>query len=412
MTGIEPIADRRLRVLVVIGAYHPEISSGGEQCRTMVRHLREHIDVTVLATAVDRSLPRRDVVEGVPLRRVVVDASRPVSRMRTGYDLLAALTRLVPRVDVVHIHSVSGKNLAVALAALVWRRPLVLSLHTAVDDEPAGIANRGALMRWAFRQARLYLTVSPKLTAAWLTAGLPPDRLREVPNGIDTARFRPSNAQERVALRHRLGIPADRPVIVFVGYFSADKQPHVLFDAWTSLEATHGVETTLVFVGATSSPYWEVDAGLADAVKHQAHARGVADRVVFAGVTPHVEDYLRAADVFALPSRREGLPVALLEAMACGLPCVASRLPGATDAIVDDGVHGLLVPPGDAGALADAMAACLSDPASALTLGARARERVLARYADRAVASAWLEAYQTVTGRGGPTAGPAASDQA
>jgi glycosyltransferase involved in cell wall biosynthesis len=110
---------------------------------------------------------------------------------------------------------------------------------------------------------------------------------------------------------------------------------------------------------------------------------------------------LRAADVFALPSRREGLPVALLEAMACGLPCVASRLPGATDTVITHEQDGLLVPPGDAVALATALCRVLADPGLAAQLGRAARKTVTSRFANADVAEQWLNAYRVAGANSG-----------
>ena len=111
-------------------------------------------------------------------------------------------------------------------------------------------------------------------------------------------------------------------------------------------------------------------------------------------------DYLRAADVFVLPSRREGLPVALLEAMACGLPCIASRLRGSTDAIITEGENGFLVPVGDVEAVAAALIDVFSDLRRAVAVGAAARQTVVDRYSSDFVAQRWLETYGHVTRRG------------
>jgi glycosyltransferase involved in cell wall biosynthesis len=179
---------------------------------------------------------------------------------------------------------------------------------------------------------------------------------------------------------------------MFVGFFSQDKQPHVLFEAWLALQAQH-IDTTLVFVGATTSPYFEVDDGLAQRMREEARRRSLADRLVFAGVTHDVHDYLRAANVFALPSRREGLPVALIEAMACGLPCVASRLAGSTDVLIEDNANGLLVAEGDPNAMAAAIASLLRDPARAAAFGAAARATIAGRFSANQIAERWLTAY-------------------
>ena len=89
--------------------------------------------------------------------------------------------------------------------------------------------------------------------------------------------------------------------------------------------------------------------------------------------------------------------MALLEAMACGLPCVASRLPGSTETIVEDGASGLLLPPGDVEAFADGIARVLTQPSLAATLGTAAREAVVRQFSNISTADLWLSAYQRVS---------------
>ncbi len=100
--------------------------------------------------------------------------------------------------------------------------------------------------------------------------------------------------------------------------------------------------------------------------------------MTFVGRVDNVEDYLRAADVFAFPSLFEAMPLSVLEAAACGLPCVASGVGGILDVL--DGGSGLLVPPGDADRLADALETLLADAGSRAALGAAARARVVSRF--------------------------------
>lgn len=381
---------------MVTGAYYPEISSSGVQCRDMARLLAGRADVRVLTTAVDPQLPRHDSVDGVPVTRIRVDVRSAVSKARALRRMFLDLLTLVRTSDVVHLHGYSSKNVLVTAIAKLFRKPIVLSLHTSGFDEPEAIERHGSLALWAFMSADLYMSVSRGLVDTYLAYGMPPDRILEVPNGIDLNRFAPVSPGDRRALRGRLRVPDDRPVVIFVGFFSGDKQPRVLFDAWLRLTTGRGIATTLVFVGATKSAYFEVDDLIGDEMRRDAEAAGVSDRLIFTGSTHHVEDYFRAADLFVLPSKREGLPVALLEAMASGLPCVASRLPGSTETIIDEGVNGMLVPPGDPAALADAMAAVLADPGLAASLSAAARATVVKRFANADIADRWLDAYDLV----------------
>ena len=378
---------------MVTGAYYPEISSGGVQCQNMARELSGQARVSVLTTAVDPTLTPEDEVEGVPVTRIIVDVRSGLSKARAALRMAWRALALMRDTDLVHLHGCSSKNVLVTFVAKVLRKPVVLSLHTAGYDEPEAVERDGSLALWAFLSADRYLTVSRSLFEACRAYGLPPAKVTWVPNGIDLQRFAPP--ADRSAARRQLDLRGDRPMLIFVGFFSADKQPRVLFDAWLRLHA-RGVDCDLMFVGETETGYFEIDARLAVTMKEEAAARALAERLIFVGATHAVAEHLQASDIFVLPSRREGLPVALLEAMACGLPCVASRLAGSTDTIITDGHDGVLVPPGDATAFAEAIAGLLADPARASRLGSAARSTIASRFSSDTVAELWMSVYQRI----------------
>lgn len=384
------------RILMVTGAYFPEISAGGLQSRAVARELAASADVSILTTSTDPSLAARESIDGTRVSRIYVDVKSGASRARATVRMLFELLRILPKVDLVHVQGFSSKNVLISMLAKMWRRPVVLHLQTAMHDEPSVIASQGRLAWWAFANADRYLSVSPGLTEKYLAAGLPSDRIQQAPNGVDAERFRPASRDERMQLRAVLGLPGARPLILFVGTMSSDKQPQVLFDAWLRSQRDPALASTLVLVGATSPRQFEADAALAAGIRQQADESGFGDRVIFAAPTNQIHDYFRAADVYALPSKREGLPIALLEAMACGLPCVASRLPGATDVMIEDGVNGRLVPPGDAAGFASALDELIAHPSEAARMGASARRTVEERYTMKRVAGIWMETYQQV----------------
>src|SRR5262249_23074031 len=152
------------------------------------------------------------------------------------------------------------------------------------------------------------------------------------------------SAGERTKLRRELSMPGGGPVILFVGFFSKEKGPHRLFDAWANLVRTVAPDAVLVFIGSTAGPYYEIDPSLAEDIRTRAASAGLTNRIQFVESTNEIERFYRAADVFVLPSSREGLPNALLEAMASGLACIVTMLPGVTDTVIEDGRNGLLVP--------------------------------------------------------------------
>jgi mannosyltransferase len=249
-------------------------------------------------------------------------------------------------------------------------------------------------MSWALRSADRVITVSPQLTAAYRAAGLPEAKLKEIANGVDTQRFRPADGEERRAIRRALALPEEATIVLFVGFFSRDKRPDRAFDVFRRLAGLRP-ELVLVCVGATdASSYHEIDPLLAPAIAEAARAAGLGPRVMLRAPTPFIEQYYRAADVFVMPSARESFSVVLLEAMACALPCAASRLAGATDTLIEDGISGCLVQVDDIDRFTAAVESLLNNREVACRLGARARETASSRFGIARCAERWLEIYR------------------
>jgi len=392
------VASEPLRVLFVTGAYYPEISAAGVQCRAVAAALGDRAICSVVTTAVDPSLVPRTVVDGVTVHRVAVNVGSLWSKASATLQLARVVRQEGRTADVIHIHGFSQKNVPVTILARWLGKPLVLTLHTAGQDEPGAVRRHGSLASWAFRSADLVLSVSPSLGERYREAYRPAKRVMLTPNGIDTRRFHPASDAERLEIRRSFGWTDTRPVVLFVGFFSRDKRPDLLFRAWRRL-LPGPQRPRLVYVGATGAGYYEIDGSLAGGIRAEAAASGCGGDVSFAEPTNEVERYFRAADLFVLPSAREAHPLALLEAMACGLPSIATRLPGATDAVIEDGVNGRLVPVDDEPALADALRGLLADRGAARAMGVRARETVLERYDISRTAEKWLAAYHTVLTR-------------
>jgi glycosyltransferase involved in cell wall biosynthesis len=385
------------RVLMVTGAYFPETSGGGLQARMVVRALRGQADFSVLTTSADRSLPARSDEDGIPIRRVFVDVRSRLSQVTAGVRLAAAFLGLSSRFQIVNLHGFSRKAILLAGLSRLLNKRFVLALHTGLHDEPPAARAAGTAAYWAYRQADLYLSVSPGLFRAYLAAGLPPSRLRQVRNSVDTDRFRPAAPGERAALRRELGLPQDLALILFVGFFSRDKRPQLLYQAWSTM-ANDGVRSGLVMIGATLPSHGEIDSALAPAILAQAGRDGIGDRLFLVESTRAIEKYFRAADAYVLPSIREGQPMALIEAMSSGLPCVATRIDGSTDELLEHRANGLLIAPDAAAELTAAIRLVLNDGPTAAALGSAARATAVERYSIEKTAPLWLAAYAELAG--------------
>ncbi len=378
---------------MVTGAYAPETSGASLQCRNLIRALRDRADFTVLTTSTDPALPWNSIVDDTQVRRVTVDPNSHSSKAFAIERMASSFLELASGIDIVHLHGVSQKSMLVIALAKLLGKKIVIKLTSFGHDDPASIRAKGALTWAAYRQADRFIGVTPRFAEGFEATGLDESRFVFIPNGVDLDRFKPSSVGVRAEFQNQLRIPTGDPVILFVGFFSPEKNPDVLFDAWLSL-FERGVRSTLVLVGATQGPYYEIDAGIADRIKSKVAKRGVSESVVFVEAADNIEHYFRAADVFALPTAREGLPNVLLEAMASGVPPVITQLEGVTDWIVTSGVTGELVPAVDSQAFADAIEGLLASAERREAMGAAARAHVAEHFNLGATAQKTLEVYQ------------------
>lgn len=226
---------------------------------------------------------------------------------------------------------------AVAIAEMLGV-PAVLKLHGSDINVVGNMAGPRRRLAWALPRASRIVAVSRPLADRAVELGAAPGRIDVVPNGIDKDVFRP---RDRAEARRALGLPDDRPIVLYVGHLSREKGAHDLLEAFRDL---NGLGATLVLVG---------DGAGAEACRALAEKLGVPAR--FVGAQPHdtIPVWLAASDLLALPSWNEGMPNVVVEALACGRPVVATKVGGIPDVV--QGAMGTLVPPRDVPALRAAL---------------------------------------------------------
>lgn len=284
------------------------------------------------------------------------------------------------RPDVVHTHLTKSDLIGqpAAWAAGVPRR--IVSLHNTDPWRNKPVLARA--YRLATAGAHLRLAVSaPVAGHAVATGSAPASRVRTVDNGIDLAVFDPDRVRPMSLDPWGLGAP-DTVTIAVVGRLIAQKD-HATFLAAAAMLAARRPQARFLIVG---------DGPLRAALAARAGRLGLSDRLAFAGVQRAMPELLAAVDVVAFSSAWEGLPVALLEAMAMRRP-IASTAVGAIPDVLAEGREGLLTPPGDPQALARALERLILDPGLRRAMGAAGRRTVAARYGASATHDRIFDAY-------------------
>jgi glycosyltransferase involved in cell wall biosynthesis len=307
---------------------------------------------------------------------------RRLNRLRAMAFSAPALRRMRP--DLVHVAFCWTTYGASALwLAQHCGIPSVISIHNAFPRTDFNGWQREMLQRamagvkGAYAVSGSAMTHFLALYRQWLPEGV---RLAVIPNSVDVQRFQPC-ARRRAAARRQWGIADTDEVIGSVGRLSAQKRPEELLAIFAHL-ARLRPRLKLLLVGAGP-----LEAPLRDAVRRQRLSR----RVIFTGFQPQVESIIPAMDLHLLVSRREGFGIATIEAMACGVPALATRAPGSEDILEGCG-GGLLLEPGDTDDAVRTIGALLDDPARRAEMGRQGRAEVEARYAAPVV-SAQVEAF-------------------
>ncbi|UNZ52637.1 glycosyltransferase family 4 protein [Agrobacterium tumefaciens] len=292
--------------------------------------------------------------------------------LRGAADVMAVawqLSREARHYDVICANSQKALFVC-ALAAKLSRRPLVWILHDIVTDPAFSATNRRASLAFARLFARLVAVNSEETGRAFIEAGGEANKVRIVYNGFDPARAKVYEPGTAARLRAELGF-GPQPLVGLFGRLSEWKGQHVFLEAIAAME---GVQAVIVGGALFGQEAYEAR------IREQASRLGLDDRVRFLGFRSDVPELMAAMDAVAHTSIvAEPFGRVVVEAMMCGRPVVATRGGGVTE-IIRDGETGLLVPPGEASALAAALGRILSDPVLAERLAQKGREDVSQRF--------------------------------
>jgi glycosyltransferase involved in cell wall biosynthesis len=397
-------------VLILTPYFYPIIGGVESNAERLARYLvTQGVRVQVLTKRVGRNLPDEDDRDGIAIRRIGPGGERSsLGKWLMTPAIVRWLIRHSADYDVVCCVDYRATGVAALLARRSTKRPVVFQAQTTgvlsgdnVDPllRRAGIGGQGFIARTVkspvralYGRADAFACISRDIERETLACGVPRDRVWYLPNAIDMTHFRPAEAGERDRTRRSLELPLDRVICLFVGRLSREKGVMDLLEAWRLLQP----EDALLVVAGPDMTGHVWDAGAPGRAFVQSH--GLSECVRFVGPLTDVAPMMRASDLVIQPSHFEALGLSAIEALACGIPLVATAVGGLLDFVVD-GKNGRLCPPEDPPALAACLAPLLSDALERGRLAARARESVLQEYDELAVFGRMRSLFDRLAGR-------------
>jgi glycosyltransferase involved in cell wall biosynthesis len=421
---------RNMRVFIVIATFYPLVGGAERQALEQGRSLRQRgLEATIVTFRHNKSWAAHDTIDGVPVIRIagtLLDGRDKLPRVFQKLFYFMALVamgwvlwRYRHRYDILHVYQLNLLALPTALACYMSSKPMTIvlcSVYSGRKDQfrhgvslIAGPLDAHSSMLHVHGGARIggdlkdlerfgkpvvrftryllqrihavIIILSTRMHEYLIVHDFTFTDVQLIPNGVDTTRFYPQTADASDSQRSQTVVCAAR--------LRYEKGIDVLLQAWYLVHKELPA-ARLIIAGAGP-----LQVQLADMTK----ALNLGESVEFVGLQSDVSAVLHRGSIATLASRWEGMPNAILEAMACGLPCVATRVSGTED-IITHGVNGLLVEPEDYQGMAQALLTLLRDPARTSAYSKAARETIEQDYALEHITDLYLELYQRMAGGG------------
>lgn len=386
-------ATRPVRVCMLSYYYAPHYSGSAMQARNLSLHLQARGVEPMVVSANMTGSADHELVDGIPVYRLPVVKHEPLQVLSFMFRLAVFLIRRRHSYDVIHAHGTLQHTIASLVAGLL-RKGTLLKVAMAGSDIDFQRQGRlwGRANRYLVSRFDRYIATSRIIEDEFRQHEFANGRVHLMPNGVDTDTYRPcATRAEKTELRASLGLP-DKPTVCFVGIIISRKNVDLALRAWREVRRQQ-IDVQLVLVGPlperSDAGAWRYYEELLEYVERE----GLKDSVIFTGFQPAVASYLRASDIFLFPSKQEGMPNALLEAMASGLPSVASKISGTED-LIEQGSNGYMFPLEDEPAFARALLELLRDPELTRRVGEQARRFVERSYSLRALSASYEQIYR------------------
>lgn len=383
-----------MKVTVLSYYYLPDYSGAAKQWAGLMERMTEEYNIkfTVISARTNRLYSRNENIHGISIRRV--DVTGPDALFSFWFNASLEMWKNRSNIDLVIATGLKLQHGFPLCFAHFIGKPTVGRLSIVNSDLSFSTQGKllGRIHKWCLNRVDKYVPISTALAKEIRDVGLAGNKSVLLCNGVNTDIFRPSTDKEKESSRKILDLN-ESTIVLFVGVMDERKGVDVLIPAFRRVvDIQRNVK--LVMVGPANRELWGGD--YLKELKRMVHELGISEKVVFCDCADEIIQYYKAADLLVLPSRMEGMPNVVLEAMACSLPIVGTRISGIEDLVAHD-ESGILVDVEDEAALADAIIKLVNNPKKRQEMGKKALETVKKRYDMSLVSKSYYNLYQEIS---------------
>jgi glycosyltransferase involved in cell wall biosynthesis len=395
------------RVCLLTETYYPLTGGGESQTRVLAASLRNrNFQVLIITRRCSDSWKEIDLVDGVSVYRIPPVGTGRFTRWFMLFWSLLALAKTRSQYDVVYVSGFKSLGLSAVLAAKLLRKRCILKADSngemsgeffAAGLKKFGLTPSSIIVRILLsgrnkilRGANYFVAITTGIAEELKSEGVDPSSIALISNGIDTDRFSRITAFEKQSLRQTLVIPRKGIIITYAGRLVSYKGLPLLLRVAEVIQSEFD-HVGFVLIGSGGFDMHNCE----DELKKFVKAKGLEESIYFAGEVDNVHEYLQASDIFVLPSEEDAFPLALVEAMACGLPVISTPVGGIKE-IITDRQNGLLVQARDFQQLYQVISGLIRDPTLSASLGTAAVQTVQERYSAGIIIQKYCELFRRV----------------
>jgi len=397
-------------ICLLTETYYPVTGGGETHTRVLAGGLVAHnFQVIIITRRSHDSLKTVDVVDGVFVYRIAPVGAGRFTRWRMLFWSFFSLAKMRRQYDVIFVSGFKALGLSAVLIAKLFRKTCILKADSngemsgeffAAGLKKFGLTPSSSMFRILLsarnkilRAADYFVAITAGIAEELKAHGVNPSSIVSITNGVDISKFRPVSAAEKHRLKQRLPIPKKKFIVTYAGRLVTYKGLPLLLRVAERIQREFD-HVGFVLIGSGGIDMHNCEAELKQFVR----TKGLEESICFAGEVRNVHEYLQASDLFAFPSDEDAFPLALVEAMACGLPVISTPVGGIKE-IITDRCNGLLMEAGNFQQLYAAVSTLIVDKALAAFLGKAAAQTVQERYSAVIVAAKHVELFRNIVGQ-------------